>query len=232
MKRLMTGAWLPVLTVLAALMFALGAPASAQQENADSVRAARQREALRRTQEALKQAQEQQTALAREKTQLTAEKAKLDDEARRSGAQLGSARSEAAKLRAEVARLAAEQELQRSAASAANADKQAATVATNELTERLAKTERELTERTRTVAALSALTERSTKALSAAEDANRQMHALGLQLIEQLRATSRSDSVLALRPVIGFSAVRLENEAEALRDRLDALKLPKADRAP
>lgn len=226
MKRTVTWAWLPL---AAALMFALGAPASAQQENADSVRAARQREALRRTQEALKQAQEQQAALTREKTQLTTDKAKADDEARRSGAQLGSARSEAVRLRADVARSTAEQEAQRSAA---RADKQAATSAATELTQRLVNAERELTERTRTVAALSALTERSSKALAAAEDANRQMHALGLQLIEQLRATGRSDSVLALRPVIGFNAVKLENEAEALRDKLDALKLPKGDVAP
>lgn len=227
MTRPVIWAWLTA----AALMLALGVPVNAQQENADSVRAARQREALRRSQEALKQAQEQQAALTREKTQLSAEKAKLDDEARRSGSQLGSARSEAARLRAEVARLTAEQEVQRSAASAASADKQAAATAAAELMQRLAKAERELAERTRTVAALSTLTERSSKALAAAEGANRQMHALGLQLIEQLRATGRNDSVLALRPVIGFNAVKLENEAEALRDRLDALKLPKSDAA-
>lgn len=217
---------------IALLAFTLSTPAGAQQDNADNVRAARQREALRRSQEALKQAQEQQAALAREKTQLTADKARLDDEARRSGAQLGSARSEAAKLRAEVARLTVEQEAQRSAAITAHADKQAAAAAAAELTQRLAKAERELADRTRTVAALSTLTERSSKALGAAEDANRQMHALGLQLIEQLRSSSRGDGVLALRPVIGFNAVKLENEAEALRDKLDALKLPKADAAP
>lgn len=224
MKRCLSWAVLP----LAALVFTLSAPVGAQQENADSVRAARQREALRRSQEALKQAQEQQAVLAHEKAQLATEKAKLDDDARRQGSQLGSARSQATKLRAEVSRLMAEQEVQRSAASAGSADKQATAAASAELKQRLEKADRELAERTRMVAALSTLTERSNKALSAAEDANRQMHVLGLQLIEQLRAASRSDSVFALRPVIGFNAVKLENEAEALRDKLDALKLPKA----
>ena len=225
MKRCLSWAVLP----LAALVFTLSAPVGAQQENADSVRAARQREALRRSQEALKQAQEQQAVLAHEKAQLATEKAKLDDDARRQGSQLGSARSQATKLRAEVSRLMAEQEVQRSAASAGSADKQATAAASAELKQRLEKADRELAERTRMVAALSTLTERSNKALSAAEDANRQMHVLGLQLIEQLRAASRSDSVFALRPVIGFNAVKLENEAESLRDKFDAMKLPKGN---
>ena len=214
----------------AALLLGFTANASAQADNADSTRVARQREALRRSQEALKLATEQQAQLLREKTQLASDKVKLDDASRRQGAQLGGLRSEVVKLRSDVARMTAELDAERRAAAAvaatAAANQQAAAAQATDLSQRLAKTERELRERTQTLAAMSALTERSSKALLAAEVSNRQMHAWGLQLIEQLRATSRDGTLLGLQPAIGFAEVRLENEAEALRDKLDALKVP------
>ena len=222
--------------IAAALLLVFTASVSAQANNAnntnsaDSARVARQREALRRSQEALKLATEQQAQLLREKTQLATEKAKLDEDSRRQGAQLGGLRSEVVKLRADVSRMTVELDAERRAAAGvtatATASQQTAAAQAADLSQRLAKTERDLRERTQTLTALSALTERSSKALFAAETANRQMHSFGLQLIEQLRTTARSGNLMGLQPAIGFAEVRLENEAEALRDKLDALKLP------
>ena len=51
------------------------------------------------------------------------------------------------------------------------------------------------------------------------------MAAFGQQMIEQVRNRASVDTFLRSEPVLGFSQVRLENQAEALKDRLAALKL-------
>jgi predicted nuclease with TOPRIM domain len=202
----------------------------------DDGRAAREREALRRSQAALKQAQEQQAVLAREKTELTAQQQKLSDEAKQAQSQLGGARSEAGRLRAEVNRLSAEltalktqmeadKKLMLSNNEAAqNAAQQAAQKSAQQLSE----AERLNVQQTRTVASMTALLERSTTALAAAEKANREMHALGLQLIDQVRGKSASGLSGLSNPVLGLGQVKLENTAEQLRDQLDALKVVKS----
>ena len=78
-----------------------------------------------------------------------------------------------------------------------------------------------------TLAALSpALLERATQLLAAAEKSNRELHAYGLQLIDEVRGRASSDASAAVDPVLGLRQVRIENRAEELRDGLDALKLP------
>ena len=81
-------------------------------------------------------------------------------------------------------------------------------------------------ERTRTTTSLTALLERATQLLAAAERSNREMHAYGLQLINEVRGRAGSDAAAAVDPVLGLRQVRIENRAEELRDGLDALKLP------
>jgi septal ring factor EnvC (AmiA/AmiB activator) len=210
--------------VLATVML-LGAVPAAAQDNAG--RAAREREALRRTQAALKQSQEQQAALAREKAELSSQLASQRDSQgaslRRTQSQLNAAQSEAAKTRAELARVSAELAALRGQA---EVDSQAAQARTQELVTRLDDAARVAAERTRTAASLTALLERATQTLAAAEKSNREMHAYGLQLIDEVRGRASTDASAAADPVLGLRQVRIENRAEALRDGLDALKLP------
>jgi chromosome segregation ATPase len=202
----------------------------------DDGRAAREREALRRSQAALKQAQEQQAVLAREKTELTAQQQKLSDEAKQAQSQLGGARSEAGRLRSEVNKLSAELNAlktqmetdKRLMMSQSDAAKDAAQAAAQKSAQQLGEAERLNVQQTRTVASMTALLERSTTALAAAEKSNREMHALGLQLIEQVRGKNASGLSGLSNPVLGLGQVKLENTAEQLRDQLDALKVVKA----
>ena len=203
-------------------LLALGATLSLCSAAQDSP--SRKKEALRRTQAALRDAQQQQATLAKEKDELAGQRDKLDADAKRSQSQLAAARSDAAHLNAGLAHAADEL-----AATKAHDESQR-----KELEDRLADQERRLAqaqrvadERARANAALVALLERATQSLARAEQANGQMHALGLQMIDRLRGGAPSGA----DPVIGFGQVRLENEAEALRDKLDAAKLPTAPRA-
>ncbi|MBC7731776.1 MAG: hypothetical protein H7306_07740 [Bacteriovorax sp.] len=217
MKRL----WLHrhALALSLVLSFTLALPAHAQD---DTGRASREREALRRAQSALKQSQEQQATLTREKSDIAAERDKLGNSAKRAESQLGASRATAARAGTELARVTAEIGTLRTQA---EADKKAAQGRADDLSKRLDETTRTAAERTRTVASLTALLERSSKALAAAETANREMAAFGQQMIEQVRNRAPADNFLRSEPVLGFSQVQLENQAEALKDRLAALKL-------
>ena len=201
------------------LSFTLALPAHAQD---DAGRASREREALRRAQSALKQSQEQQATLTREKTDIAAERDKLGDSAKRAESQLGASRAAASRAGAELVRVTAELGALRTQA---EADKKAAQVRADDVSKRLDESVRIATERTRTVASLKDLLERSTKALATAEKANREMAAFGQQMIEQVRNRTGSDAFLRGEPVLGFTQVRLENQAEELRDRLAAMTL-------
>ena len=217
---------LPSLALPLALSFMLAVPAHAQEE---AGRASREREALRRAQSALKQSQEQQATLTREKFDMTAERDKLGDSAKRAESQLGASRATAARASTELARVTAELSTVRTQAEAdKQAYKQAAQLRADELAKRLDEASRVAAERTRTVGSLTGLLERSTLALTAAEKANRDMFGFGQQMIEQVRNSTAADTFLGSDPVLGFNQVRLENQAEGLKDRLAALKLKSA----
>lgn len=207
--------------MLPAFLLALAATAGAQDEGG---RAAREREALRRTQAALRQAQEQQASLARENAELAAQAGKLGETAKRAESQLTGSRSEATRLRAELAGVMAERDALRAQA---EADTKTARHRAEESTQRIAAASRLAEERSRTVGGMTALLETATRSLANAEKANREMHAFGLQIIDRLRGRATSSTI---DPVLGLQQVRLENEAEALRDRLDALRLPQQAR--
>lgn len=213
-RHLSLAAW--VLGALVAL------PAVAQD---DASRAGREREALRRTQAALRDAQAQQSALAREKAELAGERDKLDETARRSQSQLSASRAEASRLNAtlakaddELAAAKAQQEAARKDADARIAD----------LGQQLAQARRLADERAKANAVLVALLERATRSLATAEKANRDMHALGVQMIDLIRGKSVLSGGTPVDPVLGFGQIRLENEAEDLRDKLDAVQTANA----
>lgn len=207
----------------ALLLIVLALNASAQD---DAGRASREREALRRAQAALKQSQDQQATLTREKADLAAQTGQLGDTVKRAEAQLSGSRSEAARLRAELARASSELEASRTRADAEKAaDKAASQARIDDLSQRLGQAMRLAADRAQTVASLTTLLERATQSLLKAEKANAQMHAVGVKMIERLRNWGSADSVLEAEPVLGFGQIRLENNAEELRDRLDEFKL-------
>jgi chromosome segregation ATPase len=216
-----------VFVVLLSLVFTLAlAPPAFGQE--DPGRAAREREALRRSQAALRQSQEQQEALAREKSELSAQRDQLGNAARRAESQLAASRSEAARTRSEVARLTAELAALRVQS---EADNKESGLRVEALTQRLEEANRIAAERTRTIASLASLLERATSALTTAEKLNREMYAFGLQMIDQISGNAGTDRLAQNDPVLGFGRVQLENRAEELRDRLAALRLPSAPAA-
>jgi chromosome segregation ATPase len=176
----------------------------------------REREALRRTQAALRDAQQQQAALSKEKSDLAAQRDQLDEAAKRAQSQLSSARAEAARLNSTLAHAADELAAAKAQDEAA---RQAAQAQIAELSARLARSERVADERTKSNAALVALLTQATRSLAAAEKANREMHAFGLQLIDRVRGRSVADGTIAI-------------EAEGLRDQLDAMTLANVNKAP
>jgi chromosome segregation ATPase len=210
--------------VLSALAATVSLSCAAQDDN----RGSREKEALRRTQAALRQAQEQQAALAREKDDLAGQRDKLDQAARKAQGQLTASRSDAARLGASLAHANDDLAATRARDDAA---RKALEDRLAEQGERLAAAQRLSEERARANASLTALLEHATQSLAAAEKANGQMHALGLQMIDRLRGRESGADGTVADPVLGFGQVRLENEAEALRDKLDAAKLPAASRA-
>lgn len=207
-------------------LLALGATLSLACAAQDDSRGSREKEALRRTQAALRQAQEQQSALAREKDDLAGQRDKLGEAAKKAQSQLAASRSDATRLNTSLAHANDELAATRSRDEAARKELEDRFA---EQAGRLAAAQRLADERARANASLAALLEQATKSLAAAEKANDQMHLLGLQLIARIRG--REDSAGAADPVLGFGQVRLENEAEALRDKLEAAKLPIAGRA-
>jgi DNA repair exonuclease SbcCD ATPase subunit len=189
---------------------------------------AREREALRRTQAALRQAQDQQAALSKEKDELASQRDKLDQAAKRTQSQLAASRADAGRLAASLVQ--AQDEL----AAATQRDELARQAMESRLAEqaqRLAATQRMADERARSNAALVALLEHATRSLAAAEKANQQMHALGLRLIDRIRGRDGCVGGLPADPVLGFGQIQLENEAEGLRDQLEAARLADTGRA-
>ena len=183
---------------------------------------AREREALRRTQAALRQAQEQQADLARKNGDLAGQRDKLDETAKRAQSQLAAARADAGRLNASLARAAQDLAATQARDEAARKELESRLA---EQAQQLADARRVADERARSNAALVALLERATQSLASAEKANLAMHALGLQLIARIRGQQSDLPATAADPVLGFGQIRLENEAEALRDRLEAARL-------
>ena len=214
--------------LLRPLVLALGVALSLSCAAQDDNRASREKEALRRTQAALRQAQEQQAALAKEKDDLAGQRDKLHEAAKRSQAQLTASRGDAARLNAGLGRAADELAATKARDDAARKELEDRLA---EQGQRLAAAQRTSDERARANASLTALLEHATRSLAAAEKANGEMHALGLQMIDRIRGRQAGVEGGVNDPVLGFGQIRLENEAEALRDKLEATKLSTTGRA-
>jgi hypothetical protein len=66
----------------------------------------------------------------------------------------------------------------------------------------------------------------TTTALTAAEENNRRLHALGLEAVDRFRGVTPAVRLVQREPVLGLADVAAEDAAEGLRQRLDALRLP------
>ncbi|MBQ0942885.1 hypothetical protein KAK07_06030 [Ideonella sp. 4Y16] len=191
----------------------------------DDKRSAALREAARRAQAAAQAAQQEAAQLRSERDALAradqTRQTELDQRrtAQRTAAgQLAAARQALAQAQAERDRL--------------NADHDRTRGERDEIAQRLqrqqAETERlqsELAEQRRLTQTLSALLQRSTQSLAAAESANRQLQTLGLQAVDAYQHATPEAMRARDEPFLGLAAVRLGNEAELLRREMGALKL-------
>lgn len=208
---------------------------SALAQGQPDARASREREMLRRSQAALKEAQAQREALAAEKQQLQQQHDKALAERDAVAGQARSGQEQARRARADAQRLQAELEAERAKLPPLQAEleRQKAELARavevfQALQQQLAEARREATTRAQANAAVTALLERATTALADAEAKNRQMHAAGLAALQRFRSKSADDLRAQNEPFLGLTAVRIENEAEALRTELDKHRLVRA----
>lgn len=190
---------------------------------AQDAKVSKEREALRRAQTALRAATEKQDALQAEQASLAQEKAKLEKElgALRGQGQAGAARIKAAEQQAE----ALQGEL--GAAVKARQDAEAAGLQREKaLQEQVLALRRESAERLQSARALSALLERSVQALGDAEAKNRQLYAIGQELVKRTLSRTPFEVATIGDPVLGLTDVKLENQAEELRGRLAQQRVP------
>ncbi|WP_349740915.1 hypothetical protein [Roseateles cavernae] len=193
------------------LLGLLAAPSWAQEAGT------REREALRRAQSALRDAQRQQATLQAEKATLERERAQLAAAAetaasrqRGSAGRLEAREQELDTLRSELAAL--RQRLQQA--------EQSAQAREQGLQQELLAQRHLVAERGQTVQALSQLLERSTSALVDSEAKNRQLHAIGEDLVQRYLSRSPTDVTSLSEPLLGLAAIRFENVAEELRAQL------------
>jgi len=182
----------------------------------------RERAQLRRVQAALQAAQNQLDGLQAEKAAWLSEKAIADKSLQR---QQVAARSASQGAQAEVQemrqQLAAEQTRQKeSEAQASEREIQAQ--------QQLAQARRELAELRQTNSTLSALLERRTEALASAEQKNRELHSLGLQAVARWLGKTELEARQQAERTLGFTQVRMQDEAEDLKARMDGLRVSPA----
>jgi len=181
-------------------------------------RVSREREALRRAQSALRAATEQQGQLQADKARLTQDNSRLE----------ALLKAEVARGQAAIGRLKqAEQRsegLQTELGSTTHAQKEqeaAAQQRERDLQQQLQAARREAAEHLQSARALSALLERSTQALNAAEEKNHKLYAIGQELVRRYQGRTAMEVATIGDPVLGLTAVRLEDQAEGLRTQLE-----------
>lgn len=214
-----------MLVTSALLLSLLAGTAQAQGSNKAEDR---ERAQLRRAQAALQAAQGQLQALEAEKAQWQRERETQAQQLQRSQgatqqqrAQLSGLQQQLEQVRRELAeageRLSREQSEGRERELA--------------LQQQLGLRQRELAELRQGNAALAALLEGKTQALTQAEARNKALHGLGMEAVDRWLAKSPAELNLQREPLLGFGAVRAQDGAEALRARLDALRQPLVETA-
>lgn len=184
----------------------------------------RERELLRRAQAALREATAQRDATLAEKAALQKERDAAREELTRQRSQaaraLASEREQATTSAATARNELDSARREASAAQAAAAEREAA------LRRQLQTTQHNLAERTQANNALSSLLETATKRAGDAERRNDELHTLALDLVDRWRNKSPAQQMADTDPIFGIGAVRSEDQAEALRSRVHALRRP------
>jgi chromosome segregation ATPase len=186
----------------------------------DNPAAKRDREQLQRTRSALKDATAQRDALQAEKAAWEAERQRLASEAARgkgSERALAALRQQAQQCEAQSQQLSLDLSALRASRAQAELQAQEREAA---LRQQLQAAQRDASERATAVRATAQLLERSTADLQRAANANRQLHAAGLQAIASLQTEWQAQETPLLDP-LGLAAVRHENALVSLREALD-----------
>ncbi|MEK8032700.1 hypothetical protein AACH06_17915 [Ideonella sp. DXS29W] len=180
----------------------------------DDKRSAQLREAARRAQQQLQQAQQE----------LNAVKAERDKLASQQGAQQQALAAAQAQGRGQISSLRTSLDRAKADGERLQADLQSERTQRETLARELQasqgqwqSTSQALEEQRRVTQTVAALLERSVKALAAAEEANRQLQALGLKAVEAYTQATPEAMRAHDEPFLGLAAVRLDNEAEVLR---------------
>lgn len=180
----------------------------------DDKRSAQLREAARRAQQQLQQAQQELTGIKAERDKLAAQE---QSNQQALAAEKAQSRGQAASLRTSLDRAKAEGERLQGDLKNEQAQREALARELEEAQTKLQATAQTLEEQRRITQAVTALLERSVKALASAEDANRQLHALGLKAVTAYTQATPEAMRAHDEPFLGLAAVRLDNEAEELR---------------
>jgi len=185
--------------------------------SAQDGKASKEREALRRAQSALREVQSQQSSLQAEKATLEKESARLTAAA--DGARAQARGGEAKLKRSEQQREQAQTELEALRRELQQAQ-DAAVGREQALQQQVLTQRRELAERTQATQSLTALIERSTEALAETEAKNRQLYAIGQDLVQRYLSRTPAEITALGDPLFGLGAVRMENQAEEFRNKL------------
>jgi septal ring factor EnvC (AmiA/AmiB activator) len=177
----------------------------------------REKEALHRTQQSLRQAQSELETVSGEKAALSQEKSKLEGVLKQVESKASNAASQAASLRSRAARLESDLAEQKAALAAAQAREAA-------LTELLRQTEVRLAEQAQVTASVQKMLAERTRDAQTLSVQNQALYATGLDLIDLYRTQSPSTWLKARDQILGYNTVKVENLAEAMRDRLEAAR--------
>jgi len=180
----------------------------------DDKRSAQLREAARRAQQQLQQAQQELTGIKAERDKLAAQE---QSNQQALAAEKAQSRGQAASLRTSLDRAKAEGERLQTDLKNEQTQREALAHELEEAQTKLQATTQTLEEQRRITQAVTALLERSVKALASAEDANRQLHALGLKAVNAYTQATPEAMRAHDEPFLGLAAVRLDNEGEALK---------------
>lgn len=200
--------WLARAGLAGALLLAQGVHAE------DDKRSAQLREAARRAQQQLQQAQQELSSIKTERDKLAAQEQSNQQALAAVQAQ---SRGQVAGLRASLDRSKADGERLQGDLKNEQAQREATARELEATQAKLQVTAQTLDEQRRITQAVTALLERSVKALASAEDANRQLHALGLKAVTAYTQATPEAMRAHDEPFLGLAAVRLDNEAEELR---------------
>jgi len=221
------------LHALVAAFAGAGLAAVAGRATAQDAAAEREREQLRRTQAALRAAQTENQQLRADTVRLQRENEAQGNQTTALESGASAAQNRARSLDARLAEAQADIDASRTRATAQQQalalkeqDLALAQTRRGGLEQQLAASQRSLAERTQTVAALRQLLEQSTAALSAAETANRDLYNTGMAVVELYSGRTPFEQAALQDPLFGLGRIRIQDQAEQLRAKLAALRLP------